>query len=68
MIARVSGIWGCADVILSRPRVSEGESKDDARDRVNARSGASFEAASRRLRTKGAGGKHSNQTPRALKE
>ena len=45
-----------ADLILRRPRASEGP-EGCSRDRVNARTGASFEAASRRLRTRGVGGK-----------
>ena len=53
--ARACRLWVYADLILRRPRASEGL-EGCSRDRVNARSGASFEAASQRLRTRCGGG------------
>ena len=54
--ARAFCVWSYAPLILRGPRASEGL-EGCSRDRVNAPSGASFEAASRRLRTRSAGGR-----------
>ena len=62
---RACRIWIYAALILRRPSVSEGL-EGCSRDRVNALSGASFEAASRRLRMRGGGASDSYRMQRAL--